>query len=259
MWHRLLFVLLVIQIQIAFAQTCDGEFKNFLPSVPLQQKFFSNGKAFKYIENPQAHLSGKEYEEFLDNSIEVLFEPSEPFGHIRFRAGKKQYSFNYIMSTSMGPYTPRIGEGRMGYAFIVDGQLLKELDKEMENFYKFSSHHNFPPFDAYSPPLKIVKDGKNWRYKSPSKEYSNNEMIDGDIIFENGSYFVENSGYKFPVKKIGHETFEIQSYSCISSAAFWAKRFGVNLNPWVAAKDLNEMLKNPSGKLSSPHYIFKYW
>lgn len=218
------------------------------------------GKTYRIYEGVTASAlkSSDDYEHFIKNTIEVIFEPVEPFGHIRFRVGDKIYSFNHVRYTSMGSYSPRVKNGHIGFAYYVDTQKMAQLQDEMVLFYGHSQRYNFPPFDAYSPPLKIIKDGDRYRYVSPSPDNANNSSFNAQILNEDGAYYVSKDGYKFPVKKIGDDEFEIQSYSCISSTDYWARRFGVRLEPRYSAKTLKDVLLESNHGLSQPDIIMKY-
>ncbi|MDC1175719.1 hypothetical protein OAT67_09990 [Bacteriovoracaceae bacterium] len=108
-----------------------------------------------------------DYNEFLENTVEVVFTPIEPFGHIRLRIGKELYGFEFIKNTISGKtFIPTIQNSNSsdlinshGAAFVVGKNRIQELKKEIQNFYKSSSLNNFPPFDAYSSDLEIIENG----------------------------------------------------------------------------------------------------
>lgn len=256
----LLLLLFIAQFSIA-----NNECQNALSRLPqingaTHETKSAYGKTYRIYEGVTASAlkTSDDYEHFIKNTIEVIFEPAEPFGHIRFRAGDQIYSFNYVRSTSMGGYSPRARKGHFGFAYYVDSQKIAQLKDEMAQFYGHSRSFNFPPFDAYSPPLKIIKDGDRYRYVSPSPDHANNSAFNAQIINEDGAYYLSKDGYKFPVKKIGDDEFEIQSYSCISSTDYWARRFGVNLEPRYSAKTLKDVLLDTNHGLSQPDIILKY-
>lgn len=258
---RKVFLFLLISFNLYAQDSCSNLFQA-LPNIESAQVIEKtlNGKSYRIYENvsAQALKNSNEYNQFVDNTIEVMFEPAEPFGHIRLRAGKKVYSFNFIQSTSIGDYVPRAREGHFGFAYYVDKSKLKDFEQEMIKFYESSRSYNFPPFDAYSPKLKIVREGSGLKYISPSPDYANNSYVQGEIFEEAGSYFIKNGDYKFPISKLDDETFEIQSYSCISSADFWTRKLGIQLNPNYAAKGLKDALLSEHHGLSQPDIILKY-
>ncbi|MDA9793361.1 hypothetical protein N9B72_02130 [Bacteriovoracaceae bacterium] len=262
MFKKLLVLFVLLTYSLAIAEPrCDAFLHSFpeLKSIEFEEKMMQ-GKSYRLYKNVSsgALKNSPDFEHFVRNSVEVMFEPAEPFGHIRLRVGEKVYSFNYIQSTSVGAFSPRAGNGHYGFAYFVDANQIKQLESEMAQFYGHSSRYNFPPFDAYSPPLKIVKEGGDYKYISPSSEYANNSSVNADIIEQDGKYFLSQDDYKFPIKKTGDDTYEVQSYSCISSADYWTKRFGVNLDPRLSAKSLKETLLSDNHGLSKPDMIFEY-
>ena len=238
-----------------------------------QVKQFSNGK--KYIEY-QANINVMnkypDYEEFLEQTAEIIFEPVEPFGHINLRIGKQIYSFNFIQSTSINKFSPRMKNssnpemsGSMGYIFQLDKEKILAAQKEIEAFYRSSASNNIPPFDAYSPLLKIHEEdgafGKKLSFKSESPKFGNQNNIKGNILEENGKYFLDaGNGVKVAVIKKGNEYFT-QSYSCSSSAGhIMEKFFGISLSYNGAAKSIKQSLDNGNmNEKFSPIGIMKYY
>ena len=238
-----------------------------------QIKQFPNGK--KYIEY-QANINVMnkypDYEEFLEQTAEIVFEPVEPFGHINLRIGKQIYSFNFIQSTSINKFSPRMKNssnpemsGSMGYIFQLDKEKILAAQKEIEAFYRSSASNNVPPFDAYSPLLKIHEKegafGKTFFFKSESPKFGNENGIKGSIIQENGQYFLDaGNGVKVAVVKKGNDYFT-QSYSCSSSAGhIMEKFFGISLSYNGAAKSIKQSLDNGNmNEKISPIGIMKYY
>jgi hypothetical protein len=261
MYKKLVLFLLLFQFNLLADPNCNHLISK-LPEIngaSIVDKRVGT-KAYRIYEGvtAQALKNSDDYDQFVKNTVEVFFEPAEPFGHIRLRVGENVYSFNYIQSTSMSAYSPRAGNGHFGFVYYVDPQKITQLKDEMAQFYGHSSSYNFPPFDAYSPPLKVVKDGDRWKYISPSDKYANNSAVNADIIEENGKHYFSKDGYKFPIKKLSDDTYEVQSYSCISSADYWTRRFGVELNPRYSAKSLKEALLTENHGLTQPDIIMKY-
>jgi len=262
MFKKSIFFLLFVFSSFAFGQdNCSHLFQSFpkLTKLDYQEKAFRSGKAYRHYQVDASELDGPEYKKFLKQTVEVLYEPSEPFGHLRLRVGERQYSFNYIQSTSQNVYSPRSGSDRYGFIYQVDPEKIVELEGEIIRFYKSSMSHNIPPFDAYSPPLKIKKDGADWRYESPSEKYSNNEIAEGKIIEENGKFYLASPEFKLPVRKIGPDEYEGMSYSCVSSTTYWLERFGLKLNRNLEAKGVKKTLLDPYFGTSEPDMIFQYF
>lgn len=238
-----------------------------------QAKQFPNGKKYtEYRANLNVMNKYPDYDEFLEQTAEIVFEPVEPFGHINLRIGKKIYSFNFIQSTSINKFSPRIKNstnpemsGSTGYVFQVGKEKIEAMEKEIEAFYRSSASNNVPPFDAYSPLLKIHETdgafGKTLKFKSESPKFGNENKISGKIIQENGSYFLDaENGVKVPVIKKGDEYFT-QSYSCSSSAGhIMEKFFGITLSYDGAAKSIKQSLDNGNMHENiSPIGIIKYY
>jgi hypothetical protein len=255
-------LLLFLSFSLYAQENCSDLYKTFpkLNDLEHTTQVFSSGKPYRYYRVSPDRLAGDEnYDKFLKQTVEVLFEPSDPFGHLRLRVGKKQYSFNYIQSTSQGNFTPRGGKDYFGFAYVVDPADIAKMEDEISRFYASSQAHNIPPFDAYSPPLKLTKEGGHWRYKSPSSKYSNNEYANGEIIKEGNQYYLKSPTYKMPVRKLAEEEYEVMSYSCVSSTAFWLEKFGIKLNRNLEAKGVKSTLLDPGFGTSEPDLIFQYF
>lgn len=235
-------------------------------------KKFPNGKKYvEYKANVNVMNNYPDYEEFLERTAEIVFEPIDPFGHINLRVGKKIYSFNFIQSTSINTFSPRIKNssseelpGSMGYVFELDKDKIEAMEKEIEAFYRSSASNNIPPFDAFSPLLRIYEDeypsGKMLLFKSDSPKFGNKNGINGKIVQEDGKFFLEaGNGFRVDVIKKGDEYYT-QSYSCSSSAGYiMEKIFGVNLSYAHSAKSLQQSLANGNiNQQISPIGVMKY-
>lgn len=235
-----------------------------------QVKKFSNGKKYtEYQANINIMNKYPDYDDFLEQTAEIIFEPVEPFGHINLRVGKKVYSFNFIQSTSINKFSPRMKNssnpemsGSTGYVFQLSKEKIESLEKEIEAFYRSSASNNVPPFDAYSPLLKINKvGGGRLKFQSESPKFGNMNAIDGKIVEENGQYFLDSGrGVRVPAIKKGDDFFT-QSYSCSSSAGhIMEKFFGISLSYDGAAKSIKQSLDNGNMNESiSPIGIIKYY
>jgi hypothetical protein len=236
-------------------------------------KKFPNGKHYiEYTANINIMNKYPEYEEFLKNTVEVIFEPSDPFGHIRLRVGENVYSFNNVKWTSINKYSPKMNQSRnddmpssTGFIFQMDKEKIAATKNEIDAFYKSSVSHNVPPFDAYSPLLKIVESesmtGKKLKYETSSPKYGNNLELKGKIVeSENITYLDTENGVKLPITKEGNDLF-LQSYSCSTSAAYILKHyFGIAIGGSGAAKSVNKaLLKGNYDGAASPVAIIKYY
>ena len=231
-------------------------------------------KTFDSVYNMRFKLFNKypDYEEFLAHTAEIIFEPVEPFGHINLRIGKNIYSFNNVEWTSINKFSPRMKKssnpempGSHGFVFEIGKEKIESMKKNIDAFYNSSSSHNIPPFDAYSPMLKITEIettlGKNLKYETTSPKFGNEKAIKGKIISEKGHYFLDTgNGTRVPViKEDGH--YFTQSYSCSSSAAYILKEFfNINVSYGDAAKSLlQSLLKGNLQEKTSPIAVIKYY
>ena len=243
-----------------------------LTQLQSKVKQFSNGKKYTEFKASLATLKNyADYDEYVAETAEIIFEPIEPFGHINLRIGKNIYSFNFIQSTSINNYTPRFKASEnpemsntTGFVFHLGSDKIEAVEAEIKAFYKSSASHNVPPFDAYGPLLKIhEKDGasgKQLYFSSDSPKFGNENRITGKIVEEDGHYFLDaENGVKAPVIKKGEEYFT-QSYTCASSAAHIMKKyFGVDISYNVGAKSIKQSLENGNiNKTISPIGIMKY-
>lgn len=243
-----------------------------LTQLQSEIKQFPNGKKYTEYHASLATLKNyADYEEYVAETAEIIFEPVEPFGHINLRVGKNIYSFNFIQSTSINHFYPGLKisnnpemSDTTGFIFHLGSEKIEAVEAEIKAIYKSSASHNVPPFDAYGPLLKIhEKDGsygKKLYFESQSPKYGNTNGINGKIIEENGDYFLDaDNGIKVPVIKKGDEYFT-QSYSCASSAAHIMKKFfGIDLSYNVGAKSIKQSLENGNMNQNiSPIGIMKY-
>ena len=251
----------------------DSEVLPYLSLLENEKKVFANNKEYiLYQANINTMENYSDYKDFLEQTAEVIFEPVEPFGHIRLRIGKRIYSFNNVKWTQNALFKPRILNssnsemiGSEGFVFKVSKQKIKEIEDEIQLFYTSSEKNNVPPFDAYSPLLKIEESdsifGKSLNFISDSPKFGNNSSIDGKIEAIEGNYFLKaNSGLKVPVQKI-NDTYFTQSYSCSTSAVFVLNKFfNLNLSHGESAKGLSQsLLKGNLNQNDSPIAIIKYY
>jgi len=239
------------------------------------EKVFPNGK--KYIEyraNINVMNKYPDYDEFLEETAEIIFEPVDPFGHINLRVGKKIYSFNNVRWTSINTFSPRMQKSTKpdellsshGFVFQLGKDKIDSLAKEIKAFYESSHSHNIPAFDAYSPLLKIEEregsfGGKKLFYVTDSPKYGNNQEINGKIIEVNGKMVLDaGNGVSVPVIKKGDHYFT-QSYSCSSSAGHVLERFfGLTISHNISAKSLAaSLLKGNINQSISPIAVIKYY
>lgn len=238
------------------------------------EKVFPNKKKYiEYTANLAVMEKYPDYEDFLEQTAEIIFEPIEPFGHINLRLGKKVYSFNSIEATSISAFSPEMRKSSNpkmlsshGFVFQLGKEKIEALKKEVTLFYSSSRSHNIPAFDAYSPLLKIEEregsfGGKTLHYVTDSPKYGNDRMLKGKIVEHEGRMMLEaDSGLRVQVIKKG-DTYYTQSYSCSSSATeVLEKYFGLKVSYGYSAKSLAEsLLKGNVNENISPAVVIKYY
>lgn len=211
-----------------------------------------------YWADPKILKALPEYDEFLEKTVEIIFTPHEPFGHIRLRVGKKLYGFENVQWTTNKEFSPMFHKSTnqdlpssTGAVFFVGADKIKSVQKEIEDFYTQSSKNNFPPFDAYSSLLKIEEkdktfgSGKSLHFISDAPKFGNNKEVNGKIVEKNGRHFlVSSDGYEFEIQKKGNQYFS-NSFSCSSSAGhILEKYFQINIHGTIAAKNTVQSILN---------------
>lgn len=265
---------------LAFLKPKPKTPKNVTPPLPELSQLnpeklkFSNGKSYTlYRANSNVMRSYPDYDAFLEETAEIIFEPVEPFGHIRLRVGKKVYSFSNVQWTQANAFSPRMipkstkeeMPSSQGFVFQIGKEKIDKMRDQIDELYKTSASHNIPPFDAYSPMLKIVESdgpgGKILKYETTSPKFGNTQRLTGEIIQENGTSFLRASnGLEVPVVKKGKDYYT-QSYSCSSSAAhILEKFFGIHVSHNYSAKAIVQSLSNGNINESiAPTAIMRYY
>ncbi len=234
---------------------------------------FKNGKPYIALNASAAgFMRNYEYDKFLEKSIEVIYVPYEPFGHIAIRVGKYVYAFNAIQRTMSTYFKPIIHPFRgpekssFGFIFMMDKEKIAKALNEIEDIFKNSQEYNLPPFDAYGVLIKIEEIdrgvmGKGLRFVSDSPKLGNNSEVRAKIVEIEGKLFLQApNGYKVPVIKKGKQYYA-QSYSCSTVASRILREFfGINIAQDASAKYVLEVLKsgNPGGN-RSPDYMMRYY
>lgn len=245
-----------------------------LTQLKSEIKTFPNGK--KYIHyTADINIMNKypDYEEFLANTVEVIFEPVEPFGHMQLRIGDQIYAFNNVQWTAINKFAPRLKKssnpempGSSGFVFEVGKEKIDSVIKEVTSWYRSSANMNIPPFDAYSPLLKIEEStglmgGKSYKYVSDSPQFGNNNGLKGMVVEIDGKFILDaQNGIKVPLVKKGDD-FYTQSYSCSSSAQYVLHQyFGIDVSYGGSAKSLHHSLSNGNiDEPQSPIAVIQYY
>lgn len=240
---------------------------------PVIKKFPNGKKYIEYTANPAVMQKYPDYDDFLQQTAEIIFEPGGPFGHINLRVGKKLYSFNNVKWTSISSFAPQMLRSDKpdmmsshGFVFQLGKDKIAALKKDIELFYNSSQSHNIPAFDAYSPLLKIEEreatfGGKKLFYVTDSPKFGNDREISGKLAELDGQMVLDaGNGIVVPVIKKGKDYYT-QSYSCSSSAAHVLEKFfGLKMSYAFSAKSLAESLSKGNIRESiSPTAVIKYY
>jgi hypothetical protein len=202
----------------------DQAINSFFETAELQGAIRETSAGLKVIEltdGLKRSLSeNPSYLKMKENTVEIIYENIEPFGHINVRIGTEIYSFNYIESTSQYAFdVTRISSGKIGYLFRSDKKVIDKMKDKIQKFYRNSQRHNVPPFDAYSGQLEIVKEGNKLRYKSTAPAHGNNNTISNEVKLvddTSGAYLMTPDGEKYSLLKSG-DKYYTNSYSCSSA------------------------------------------
>ncbi len=214
----------------------------------------------EYKMNPEV-ANTPAYEQFLNQSVEVIFIPTAPFGHIAMRVGKKMYSLNFISSSTISEFSPRLGtEGKKGIVFNLSPGAIKAAQDQIDKLYGHSATHNMPPFDAYSSMLEVLTqpDG-TLKYKSPSPDYANNGRLQATIVDADGKSVLRTpDGYEYPlVKRQGH--YYVQSLSCATSCTLSLRNIlGLDVGFNHGAESLRDELLNGNPGRTAPSAVIDY-
>ena len=163
----------------------------------------------------------------------------------------------------------------MVFMFKVGKDNIDKMRNDIEMLYLNSTINNIPPYDLYSPMLKIeeaIVDGKKiLKFNSPSpfEPLANKSEISGAVIEVDGKYYLESvDGYRVDVEK-REDGFYTQGYSCLTSATHVLKKyFNIDLNysdfPPGILKHLPEDLQKAimGGRVGdgvSPDIVMKYY
>ena len=240
---------------------------------PVEKKFPNGKKYTEYTANTGVMNKYPDYDTFLEETAEVIFEPTEPFGHIYLRIGKKVHTFNNVQWTSVSSFSPRLRKSSnpelmssTGFVFHLGKEKIDPLLKEIAALYSSSQSHNVPAFDAYSPMLKIeerdgMMGGKKLFYVTDSPKYGNDKEIKGKLVEVNGVMVLDaGNGITVPVVKKG-DHYYTQSYSCSSSAGHVLEKFfGLKVAHAYSAKSLAAALsKGNINESISPVAVIKYY
>ena len=244
---------------VQYLERVDGP----MNSLDIETKTFPNGSSYKEIKiNKSFKVSNPDYQDFLENSVEILYTPSIPYGHIYFRVGDRLYSFDYVKTTTRTDFMPTQGLGKVGFAYSVPKEKIKMIKKDIEKFYSDSQEFNVAPFDAHSHKLKVkpIRDGEV-KFKSPGFLFSNNKRAQADIVeLNDGSFVLETpSKMRYPLERSSTGEFCTQSFSCSTSAVYLLEKyFGIKNKFNHGAKSLRDTLLkgNPDG--TTPNFVFQY-
>lgn len=229
----------------------------------ITEKVFPSGVSYKEIKVTESlKPTNPNYQQFLRNSVEVLYFPAMPYGHINFRVGDRLYSFDYINKTKRADFKPTRGSGKVGFAYSIPKEKIEKIQKELERFYSDSKEFNIAPFDAHSYKLKVKESGDGEvKFKSPGLLFANNKKANANIVeIEDGKFVLETpSGGRYPLEQKSNGEFCTQSLSCSTSAIYLLeKHFGVKNEFNHGAKSLRDAMLKGNPKGTPPDLIIHY-
>lgn len=228
------------------------------------EKKFSSGQRYVEYKIPQKLTATKsEWQSFQENSVEVMYEPTGPFGHIRLRVGSTVYSFNFSKDATLHLFDPSKNKATDGYAFVVPKEDIAKVQKEIDRIYYNSSLYNVPPFDPYSHQMRLSSNRENPRFRRPTSSiYSlmSTNGATGRIVTRDGRKFFQTPDNLFvPLEEHGEGVVCMQSFSCSSSANHILKKFfGIDLDVDRGAKGMREQLEAGSSMNRTPDVVLRY-
>lgn len=254
----------------------DGNPDRALPqilTVPSSVRELPSGKKIRqYILDQDQLENNPAYEDFLENTVEVVYTTAAPpWGHVNLRVGKKFYGLQGVEWTTIVDYAPRTrdmktGEpkpGKRGYAWRVPKERIAAVQEQIKKMYESSKDSNMPPFDGDSGFLEIEKtpDGK-MKFKSPSINYPNNEAFDAKVVWSSGYAYLEApNGTRFPLYVRPGGKLYLQSISCSTSATYVLQRyFGIEIPffPSASAKGMRDLLERGNTSGTPPDVFLRY-
>ncbi len=194
------------------------------------------------------------YLEFLDETVEVLYEPNSFFGHISLRVGRIKYSLGNTNSISVLPFSfGSLGAISQGAVYRIGREKIGQVEAELQSFYR-ALKTDLPPFDAYSRMHRVdeMGDGRvQLSVERPGREPIR-KMVPGRVNREGRSIWVgDGQGHREPVI-LKDGSMWIRSYSCTSSTTTILKgKFQIPFEFDYSAKNLIQSLTsgNPRGRL----------
>ena len=248
-------------------QKFRAQLKN--PATPIRgpplgpSRVFRNGKPYVHIKMNAELAKSLEYKELLKNSVEVIYRPIEPFGHIQLRVGKRLYGFEGVKWTKLLNFIPKTGTiGTQGVLFKIPEERMAAIRDYLEKFYKNSGTVNVPPFDAYSPMLEIKRSPTGrLKYISSTKDldFANNAALNAKLMEIDGKTFLlTKDGFQYPVThKDGR--YYVQSLSCSTSTTCILKnKLGIDVDFDHGSKSLLNSLIDGNPKGTAPDAVIDY-
>ncbi len=180
------------------------------------------------------------YNNYLNNTLEIIFSPKGSTGHVELRVGTKVYSFeNHLLRKTFdyGPeyYRSVITEGSIGRVYQLNRDQLLELETYLNKIYR--ANENFPPFDVYGSYEKVekIKEGVYKLVESRNKRSFNAKLVED----ESGLYFIGESGLKVAAKRLGDDIL-IDTVNCAKISTLLVKSlFDIDLGIRNSAHVLN--------------------
>jgi len=200
-------------------------------------------------------LRDKDYEDFLDDTVEILYEPNSLFGHISLRVGRIHYNLGNTRMVDISAFKPSGHTGfTRGAVYRVGRERVAQTENEIRAFYE-ALKSDVPPFDSYSRMFRVIEDGEGaveLVADAKGAEARVQKRTAARVNREGKSISLVNTqGFKTPIILKEGEMW-IRSYSCTTSTTTVLKgKFSIPFEFDYVAKNLNQtlFLGNPLGRL----------
>jgi hypothetical protein len=199
---------------------------------------------------------GRSSEMLLNNTVEIIYYDTSPFGHVLLRVGKKLISFNTPGDTTFKDYyrtwrQDMVKPGQISVIIPIASEKISSAMTAIQRFVQSSKEFNLPPMDAYSSKIALENSGGKWSLQAPIQgRFSAANWFKGKVqINDDAPYIQSPNGVKIPIEQNEDGKLTIQSYSCSTSVDFILKTFfGIVLkNSYRATSVQQEILSGSLG------------
>jgi hypothetical protein len=200
---------------------------------------------------------GPDYENYLDNTIELFYKEDGRTGHVEIRVGKKIYGvLNHVkwFGTLVKNTTElSVDKGIVGRVYRMNRRQIDDVQEKIEAFINSANKYNFPPFDVYGSFEEVEKVGKYFKMKHSK----NKTKIKAQLISENGKKYFYRDGVRVPAMERDGKIF-IQTTNCTQSVMDILRDYlNMNVGNYNSASTLNSAFEKGSVKLV-PDAVVEY-